>query len=112
MNGKTIVIVGAGTGGIVLATLLFWIVNIVVSFLALRLLIRGPSVALAGLLALASTIISLIVVNLLVDGISIHGVTTYVLATLIIWACTAAADVIGTQLIRSRRRERREERRD
>ena len=94
-------------GGVVFATLLFWIINIVVNFLALRILIRGPSVALAGLLALASTIVSLIVVNLLVDDISIHGVTTYVLATLIIWACTAVADIAGTALIRARRRERR-----
>jgi len=94
------------TAGVVWATLLFWIVHIVVQFLALRVLIRQPSIALAGLLALASTIIALFVVNLIVDGISISGAGTYVLATLIIWACTAVADVAGGALIRSRRRER------
>jgi len=94
------------TAGVVWATLLFWIVHILVQFLALRVLIRQPSIALAGLLALASTIIALIVVNLLVDGVSISGAGTYVLATLIIWACTAVADVAGSALIRSRRRER------
>jgi hypothetical protein len=94
------------TSGVVWATLLFWVVHIVVQFLALRVLIRQPSIALAGLLALASTIVALIVVNLIVDGISISGAGTYILATLIIWACTAVADIAGTALIRSRRRER------
>jgi hypothetical protein len=94
------------TSGVVWATLLFWIVHIVVQFMALRILIREPSIALAGLLALASTILALIVVNLIVDGISISGAGTYVIATLIIWACTAVADVVGSALIRSRRRER------
>jgi hypothetical protein len=94
------------TSGVVWATLLFWIVHIVVQFMALRILIREPSIALAGLLALASTILALIVVNLIVDGISISGAGTYVIATLIIWACTAVADVVGSALIRARRRER------
>jgi hypothetical protein len=95
------------TAGVFWATILFWIIHIVVQFLALRVLIRQPSIALAGLLALASTIISLIVVNLIVDGISISGAGTYVLATLIIWLCTAIADMAGTAFIRARRRERR-----
>jgi hypothetical protein len=95
------------TAGVFWATILFWIVHIIVQFMALRILIREPSIALAGLLALASTILALIVVNLIVDGISISGAGTYVIATLIIWACTAIADVAGTALIRSRRRERR-----
>ena len=95
------------TAGVVWATLLFWIINIVAQFIALRVLIRQPSVALAGLLALASTVIALLVVNLIVDDISISGAGTYILATLIIWICTAVADMIGTALIRARRRERR-----
>jgi hypothetical protein len=99
------------TKGVVFATALFWIVNILLNFLALRVLIRQPSVSIAGLLALASTILSLFIVNLLVDDISIHGVGTYVLATLIIWICTVIGDVIGTRMIRARRRDRRDERR-
>src|SRR5262245_49358965 len=74
-------------GGLVEATLLFWIVHIVVNFLALRVLIRQPSVPLAGILALGSTIVALIVVNAIVGGMRVHGVSTYVLATLIIWLC-------------------------
>jgi hypothetical protein len=93
-------------GALVVATVLFWIVHLVVQFLALRVLIRQPSVALAGLLALASTIVALIVVNAIVSGMRVHGVSTYVLATLIIWLATIGGDVIGHRMIRARRQER------
>ena len=89
------------------AVLLFWIVHIVVQFLALRILIRQPSVALAGLLALASTVVALIVVNIVVSGLSISGASTYIVATLIIWIATAIGDLVGHRMIRSRREDRR-----
>jgi putative membrane protein len=92
--------------GLLLATLLFWGIHLVVNFLALRVLIRQPSVALAGLLALASTIIALVTVDLVLDGLTITGATTYVFATLIIWVATALSDVIGGRMIRQRRRDR------
>ena len=92
-------------GALVVATALFWVVHIVVQFLALRVLIRQPSVALAGLLALASTIVALIIVNIIVSGMSVHGVSTYVLATLLIWLATIVGDVIGHRMIRARREE-------
>jgi hypothetical protein len=94
--------------GLLVATALFWILHIVVQFLALRILIRQPSIAMAGLLALGSTIVALVIVNLLLDGITIEGVGTYVLATLIIWITTAASDVVGGMLIRERRNDRLE----
>jgi hypothetical protein len=93
-------------GALVIATLLFWIVHIAVQFLALRVLIRQPSVALAGLLALASTIVSLIIVNIIVSGMHVNGLSTYVVATLIIWLTTAGGDVVGHRMIRARRQER------
>lgn len=93
------------TTAVVLATALFWIVHLVVQFLALRVLVRQPSVALAGLLALGSTVVALIVVDIVVDGISISGVSTYVLATLIIWLSTVAGDIVGSRMIRTRRAE-------
>jgi hypothetical protein len=95
----------ASSKAIVVSTLLFWAVHLVVNFIALRILIRQPSVATAGLLALASTVIALIVVNLFVSGLSIHGVSTYVLATLIIWIATALSDMVGRRKIRARRRD-------
>jgi hypothetical protein len=90
------------------ATLIFWIVHIVVQFMALRVLVRQPSVALAGLLALGSTVVALIIVNVIVSGLSISGASTYVLATLIIWGSTAVADTLGRRAIRSRRDGRRD----
>ncbi len=89
-------------------TVMFWLIHIGVQFLALRVLIRQPSVALAGLLAVASTIVSLIIVVLIVSGLTIRGASTYLFATLIIWVATALADTIGTRMIRERRQERRE----
>ena len=89
---------------ILVSTLVFWAVHIVVNFIALRILIRQPSVATAGLLALASTVVALIVVNIVVSGLKIHGVTTYLAATLIIWIATALAGAVGRRRIRRRRR--------
>jgi hypothetical protein len=94
--------------GLVEATVVFWVVHLAMQFVALRMLIREPSIAMAGLLAVASTIVSLIVVSLIVAGLSIRGISTYVFATLIIWATTAVADMTGRHMIRSRRLERRD----
>ena len=92
------------TTGLLEATIVFWIVFLIVNFLALRVLIRQPSVGLAGLLALASTIVSLIIVNLIVSDISIRGVSTYLGATVVIWISTVVFDTIGRRMIRDRRR--------
>ena len=94
------------------ATVVFWLVHLLVQFLALRVLIRQPSVALAGLLAIASTVVALIIVSLVVSGLHIHGASTYLFATLIIWLSIAVADFIGQRMIRDRRLDRREERRN
>ncbi len=87
------------------ATLIFWVVHVVVQYLALRVLIRQPSIALAGLLALAATIIALIIVTAIVSGLTVHGAATYVFATLIIWVTTALAATIGNRQIKERRRD-------
>jgi hypothetical protein len=88
------------------ATLVFWVVHLVVGFVALKVLVREPSLALAGLLALGSTIVSLIIVNAIVSGLYISGLQTYVLATAIVWLTTAISDTIGRRMIRARRAER------
>lgn len=91
---------------VVEATLVFWVVHLVVGFVALKVLVREPSLALAGLLALGSTIVSLIIVNAIVSGLYIRGLQTYVLATAIVWLATAISDTIGRRMIRARRAER------
>ncbi|MGZ4280547.1 MAG: hypothetical protein ACXVQ4_00495 [Gaiellaceae bacterium] len=49
--------------------------------------------------------VSLIIVDIVVSGLSIHGVSTFVLATLIIWISTALSDFLGRRKIRERRRD-------
>lgn len=95
----------------VVSTLLFWLVHIVVQVLALKVLVRQPSVALAGLLALAATVVALIIVALVVSGLHIHGATTYLVATVIIWVTSAIADTAARRMVRDSREERRDERR-
>lgn len=95
----------ATTAAVVEATLLFWVIHLVVQLLALRVLVREPSIALAGLLALASTIVALIIVNAIVSGLTIHRLYTYVVATVIIWITTSVGDIIGRRIIRTRRKE-------
>jgi len=90
------------------SALLFWGVHLVVQLIALRVLVHEPSIALAGLLALASTIVSLIIVNAVISGLTIHHLYTYVLATIIIWITTSIADMIGRRIVRARREERKE----
>jgi hypothetical protein len=89
---------------VVEGTLIFWVIHLGVQVLALRVLVRQPSIALAGLLALASTTVALIIVNAIVSGLTIHGASTYVLATLIVWLTTAVSDTIGRRWVRDRRR--------
>ena len=93
----------ASVGAIVAATIVFWVVHLLVDFLALKVLVRNPSIAVAGLLALASTIVSLVIVNIVVSGLKISGASTYVFATLIIWVTTAISVVVGGRRIREQR---------
>jgi len=94
----------ASVAAIIETTIVFWVVNLAVSFLALKVLIRNPSIPVAGLLALASTILSLVIVNILVSGLHISGTLTYVLATLIIWIASAISVMVGGRKARERRR--------
>ena len=87
------------------ATLVFWLVHFIIQVIALRVLIRQPSIALAGLLALVATIVSLVIVNAIISGLTINGAKTYLPATLIVWLTTAISDTIGARMIKARRRE-------
>ena len=92
--------------GLIVSTLIFWVVHLIIQFFALRTLVRMLSVALAGLLAIGSTIIALFIVNLTVSGLTIHGFSTYLFATLIIWATSFTADIMAQRTIRRRRLDR------
>ena len=95
---------------IVEATLVFWFVHLATQFMALKVLVRQPSIAFAGLLAVVSTIVALIIVNVIVSGLHVRGLNTYVFATLIIWVTTSIGDMVARQMIRARRDERARQR--
>ena len=105
LSGAFLAKFSISAAAVIEASLLFWIIHLVVQIFALRVLVREPSIGLAGLLALASTIVALIIVNAIVSGLTIKGIQTYVFATLIIWLTTSAADIIGRRAIRARRAE-------
>ena len=95
-----------GATAVVQATLVFWLAHLATQFMALKVLVRQPSIALAGLLAIGSTIVALIIVKVIVSGLHIRGLNTYVFATLIIWVMTSIGDMGARQMIRKRRDER------
>ena len=85
------------------ATVIFFGVNFVVQIMALRVLVRQPSVALAGLLAMAATVVALFIVNLIVSGLHFGGIGSYVGAALLVWLGMAAGDAFGDRKLRDRR---------
>jgi hypothetical protein len=87
------------------ATLIFFGVHFVVQVIALRTLVRQPSVPLAGLLALASTVVALLIVNAIVNGMKIRGIETYIGAALIVWLGMAGADVLAGRKLRELRHQ-------
>lgn len=93
--------------GLVEATLVFWVMHLVVSFVALHVVTREPSTSEAGLLTVGSTIVALLISGAIVGGLTIHGIGTYVAAAVIIWLTTSVSDVIGRRMIRAQRRKDR-----
>ena len=68
----------------VVAVVIFTVVFAVLQpFLAVQLRRRGPA-ALGGV-SLIATLVALVITDLLSDGFTISGVTTWVLAALIVW---------------------------
>jgi hypothetical protein len=63
--------------------------------------------ALIGGVGLITTFVSLLIASLMPNGITITGIGTWVLATVIVWICTAAGGWILVALfIRNRRQAR------
>ena len=85
------------------ATLVFFVVHFFVQVVALRTLVRQPSIPLAGLLALAATVIALAIVNVIIGGLKISGVQTYIGAALIDWIAMAGAVIFPGRKIRDLR---------
>ncbi len=68
----------------VIAVLIFSAATVVLGPLIVKLTVQHANYLMGGI-ALVTTFVGLAVTNLVSDGISIHGVSTWVLATLIVW---------------------------
>lgn len=72
------------TTGFVVAVLIFSVVKFVLDPLILKMSIQYVP-ALRGGIALATTLVSLIITSWITDGLQIEGLDTWILATLIVW---------------------------
>lgn len=70
--------------GFIVAVVLFGIFSAIFSWIVFRML-RGKGASVVALTGLISTFLALLLTSLLSSGLDIDGVTTWVLATLIIW---------------------------
>ena len=80
-------------GSFVVAVVIFTIVFALLQpFLAVQFRRMGSGVI--GATALIATLVSLIVTDLVSDGLSISGVTTWILAALIVWLAALVATLL------------------
>ncbi len=78
----------------IIAVLIFTVTEVILGPLILKIALKNVS-ALVGGIALVTTFFGLLITNIVSDGISIHGISTWVLATLIVWIFS----LIGTLLL-------------
>ncbi len=107
---RTAVSVGAAAVGLIIAAVVLDrmaldavpLVAVVVIFAALNGVL-GPFVgkvamrnapALLGAIGLVTTFAALVITDLLSDGLTINGVTTWILATLIVWLTSMLASIL------------------
>lgn len=77
----------------VLAVLIFTAVEVIIDPLLVKMSLNNLP-ALRGGVALVTTFVGLLVTDLISDGLSITGVSTWILASLIVWLFTLLAAVI------------------
>jgi putative membrane protein len=84
--------------GFTLALVLFAVTGLLVEPLLRQVALRNAP-ALLGSSALVSTLVSLVVTALVSDGLQISGATTWVLATVLVWAVSLVASLLLPLLI-------------
>jgi uncharacterized membrane protein YvlD (DUF360 family) len=77
----------------IIAVLIFTVVETLIQPLLRQMAITSVR-ALQGSVALVTTLVGLIVTDLLSTGLSIQGLTTWILATIIVWLATLLAELI------------------
>ena len=78
---------------LITVTVIFSLVTVVAGPLLLKISLQNVP-ALTGGIALVTTFAGLLITDVVSDGVSISGVSTWVLATLIVWLCSLMAGII------------------
>jgi putative membrane protein len=81
------------TSGFFIAVLIFTGVDLLAQPLIIKIGWRHAS-AMTGSSALISTFVALVVTAIVSDGLRISGVTTWLLATVIVWAASLLAGIV------------------
>ncbi|TNC32451.1 phage holin family protein [Mumia zhuanghuii] len=91
--------------GFVVAVLVFTVAQAILSPFIMKVAARNAPAFLGGI-GLVSTLVALVIANVFTDGLSISGVTTWILASLIVWLVTAlAAFFLPFVVLRNRRQD-------
>lgn len=91
----TVLLSGFSINGVafVMAVLIFTVVEVVAGPLIMKIALKNLP-ALVGGIALVTTLVGLIVTDVVSDGLSISGLSTWVVATLIVWLCSLLAGLV------------------
>lgn len=79
--------------GFVVAVLIFTVTEVVAGPLIAKIALKNMPSLLGGI-ALVTTFVGLLVTDIFSSGLSISGLSTWILATLIVWLCALLAGVI------------------
>lgn len=77
----------------ILALLIFTVVEVIAQPLLRRIAVRHVEPLLGGV-ALVTTYLGLLVTDIVSDGLTIEGVSTWLLATVIVWVCAMLAGIL------------------
>ncbi|MBW9204783.1 phage holin family protein [Mumia sp. zg.B17] len=92
--------------GFATAVVVFTLAQVILSPFVTTVAARNAPAFLGGI-GLVSTLVALIIARVATDGLSISGVTTWVLAALIVWLVTALAAFFLPMIFLKRRRDDR-----
>ena len=107
----TLVLSGVPITGLsfVIAVVIFTVIEVVAEPLFRQIAERNVR-ALSGGVALVSTFVGLVLTTVFTNGLSIHGVSTWLLATLIVWVAALLAGLVLPLFVFKRTLERRQAR--
>jgi putative membrane protein len=80
-------------GAFLLAVVFFTVVEVVLGPLVRQVAVKKAN-ALLGSTALVVTLLGLLVTNVVSDGLSIDGLSTWILATVIVWLASLLATIL------------------